>query len=105
MGVLFGISINREAPSFLAKTPNMHMVRLKTSKCGQDQFCDMPDADPTLPTHPTTNRSAINYQVRRVGTKMVAHGWPQQHSKLVLLSKMLEIQCKNRFGKLINGPN
>jgi hypothetical protein len=31
MGVLFGISINREAPSFLAKTPNMHiyMVRPK----------------------------------------------------------------------------
>ena len=74
----------------------------KTSKCGQDQFCDMPDADPTLPTHPTINQSAINYQVRRVGTKMVAHGWPQQHSKLVILSKMLEIQCKNRSGKPIN---
>jgi hypothetical protein len=48
----------------------------------------MSDADPTLPTHPTINQSAINYQVRRVGTKMVAHGWSQQHSKLVLLSKM-----------------
>jgi hypothetical protein len=74
-------------------------------QCGQDQFCDMPDADPTLSTHPAINQSAMNYQDRRVGTKMVAHGWPQQHSKLVLLSKLVEIQCKNRFGKLINGPN
>jgi hypothetical protein len=66
----------------------------------------MPDADPTLPTHPIlASQSAINYQVRRVGTKMVAHGWPQQHSKLVLLSQMVEIQCKNRFGELINGVN
>jgi hypothetical protein len=76
----------------------------KTSKCGQDQFCDMPDADPTHPHTPHDhNQSAINYQVRRVGTKMVAHGCPQQHpNKLVILSKMLEIQCKNRAGELIN---
>jgi hypothetical protein len=99
VGVLFGILINCEAPSFLAKTTNMHMVRPKNVFCGQDQFCDMPDADPTLPTHPTINQSAIKYQVRRAGTKTDAHGWPQQHSKLVILSKTVYCQCQKSFGK------
>jgi hypothetical protein len=90
VGVLFGTSINREAPYFLAKAPNMHMVRPKNvGMCGQDQFCDMPDADPTHPTHPTTNRSTLLTWYFMAGTKTVAHGWPQQHSKLVLLSKMV----------------
>jgi hypothetical protein len=109
VGVLFGISINREPRSAVfpcEDNKHAHGPSKKRRNVAKTSFaiCQT-DADPTLPTHPTTNRSAMNYQVRRVGTKMVAHGFPQQHSKLVILSKMLEIQCKNMFGKLVNGPN
>jgi hypothetical protein len=80
----------------------MHMVRPKLVFSGQDQFCDMSDADadPALPTptHPAINRSAIKYQVRRVGTKTAARGWPQEHPELVILSKMDYFQCKKGSG-------
>jgi hypothetical protein len=82
VGVLFGISTAKRRLSLRRHQTCTWPVQ-KTSKCGQDQFCDMPDADPTLPTHPTTNRPAINYQVFRGGTKTVARGRPQQHSKQV----------------------
>jgi hypothetical protein len=48
-------------------------------------------------TPPKINRSAINHQVRRAGTKMAAHGCPQQHSKLAILSAAVHKREK-RFG-------